>query len=154
MLNSEQDYFWQRSSPLLSFWTFNEEGLRKARLTRHLKKFWFLEGSSITVRKDNNTWKEKNKPQTLQNHTEGMRRYASTLSSQQGLVFWCLTTFLEPWVSRGSWPRAGEGSTGWMAVFPLHQDLGSCVRQAQPHEPSTHQHGGGQQDGDSFGDAD
>ena len=38
--------------------------------------------------------------------------------------------------------------------FPLHQDLGSCVRQAQPHESSTHQHGGGQQDGDSFGDAD
>ena len=69
-------------------------------------------------------------------------------------MFWYLTTFLEPGVSRGSWPRAGKGNTGWMAVFPLHQDLGSCVRQPQPHESSTHQHGGGQQDGDSFGDAD
>lgn len=41
-----------------------------------------------------------------------------------------------------------------MAYFRLHQDLGLCVRQAQPHQPPTHEHSGGQQDGDGFGDAD
>lgn len=38
-------------------------------------------------------------------------------------------------------------------MVPSHQDLGSCVRQAEPHKSPAHQHGRGQQDGDGFGDA-
>lgn len=41
-----------------------------------------------------------------------------------------------------------------MAFVTSHQNLGSCVGQAQPHESSTHEHSGSQQDGDGFGDAD
>lgn len=41
-----------------------------------------------------------------------------------------------------------------MAFVPSHQNLGSCVGQAQPHESATHEHGGSQQDGDCFGNAD
>lgn len=48
----------------------------------------------------------------------------------------------DPWWEKG------------MAFVLSHQNLGSCVRQAQPHQSSTHEHGGSQQDGDCFGDAD
>lgn len=47
--------------------------------------------------------------------------------------------------------RGADTGDGWATS---HQDLGSCVWQAQPHQPSTHEHGRGEQDRDGFGDAD
>lgn len=48
---------------------------------------------------------------------------------------------------------AAERRPVFTAGSRLHEDVGSGVWQPQPHQAPTHQHGGGQQDGDGFGDA-
>lgn len=53
--------------------------------------------------------------------------------------------------------ESGRRTGPWwdeMAFAPSHQNLGSRVGQAQAHESATHKHGGSQQDGDCFGNAD
>lgn len=83
-----------------------------------------------------------------------MIRTQLLFTSQQKFVFCYSVAFLhikplQPRVRQEDRPMVGRDG-----FVPLHQNLGSRVGQAQPHESSTHKHGGSQQDGDRFGNAD
>lgn len=90
------------------------------------------------------------------NHTGGVRHFAATryvTAKVCVLILGHLSIHKNSEALSQAIRRTHGGEKG-MAFVTSHQNLGSCVRQAQPHESSTHEHGGSQQDGDCFGDAD
>lgn len=90
------------------------------------------------------------------NHTGGVRQYAATryITAKVCVLILGHLSIHKNSEALSQAIRPTHGGRKGMAFVTSHQNLGSCVGQAQPHESSTHEHSGSQQDGDGFGDAD